>query len=268
MPSSSSILASEPSQKIWPTTDACWRTRRSAGESESRRAASTAWTVSGSVWTSWEPSSRIRLTISSANSGIAAGALGHLRHELPGPVGSGAVAAVGEQGGDQFAGLVAGKRLERDRRRVAPAAAPSRAAVEELVAGQADDQRRPAHPAGEVLDQVEHSLVRPVDVLDASTTGRGGSRPPPPSARPRTGGRASAAGPPTRAFRSTGGHRPAARCRAGRAIVAAIRSGGSSVSASDTHRLDPAVGASSRPARSRRCRRSRTGPRMISPSAQ
>ena len=72
MPSSSSTPASEPSQKVWPTTEACWRTRRSWAESESSRAASTAWTVSGSVWTSCDPSSRIRLTISSANRGLPA----------------------------------------------------------------------------------------------------------------------------------------------------------------------------------------------------
>ncbi len=70
------------------------------------------------------------------------------------------------QRSDQALGVVLGERLEGDRGRVAAAPAPVRAAVEQLVARQADDQQRPAHPAGEVLDQVEHPLVCPVDVLD------------------------------------------------------------------------------------------------------
>ena len=118
----------------------------------------------------------------------------------------------------------------------------------------------PAHPARQVLDQVEHALVGPVDVLDRDHHAAGAGSPPRPASAPRrTGGRASAAGPrlvdagrPSRA-------RPAARCPSGRAIVAASRSGGSSVSASETQRLDPAQELAPRPARSRRCRRSRTG---------
>ena len=60
----------EPSQKVWPTTEACWSSSRSSLRSESRRAASTECTVSGSAWASPAPSSRMRLTISSANSGL------------------------------------------------------------------------------------------------------------------------------------------------------------------------------------------------------
>ena len=165
MPSSSSIPASEPSQKVCPTTEACWRTRRSGADSESRRAASTACTVSGSVWTSCDPSSRIRLTISSANRGLPAERSATWGTSSPWPFGPAAV-PVGEQGGDQLARLVLGQRLERDRGRVAPPAAPARAAVEQLVASQADDQGGAAHPARQVLDQVEHALVGPVDVLE------------------------------------------------------------------------------------------------------
>ena len=61
-----------PPQNVWPTTEACCSTRRSWAESESSRAASTACTVSGSVWTSLDPPSRIRLTISSAKRGLPA----------------------------------------------------------------------------------------------------------------------------------------------------------------------------------------------------
>ncbi len=74
--------------------------------------------------------------------------------------------ALGQERVDQLARAGRRERLERDRRRVAPAAAPAGPAVEKLVAREADHQDGPAHPAREVLDQVEHPLVRPVDVLD------------------------------------------------------------------------------------------------------
>ena len=48
-----------------------------------------------------------------------------------------------------------------------PPSAPTRAKVEQLGAGQADDQqRRLAHPGGEMLDQLEQRLLGPVDVLE------------------------------------------------------------------------------------------------------
>ena len=97
---------------------------------------------------------------------VAARALGDLRARASPLAGLGA-----EQRGDQRAGLLAGERLERDRGRVGPPAAPAGAAVEQLVAGQADDQHRAARPARQVLDQVEHPLVGPVDVLDAKSSG-------------------------------------------------------------------------------------------------
>ena len=47
------------------------------------------------------------------------------------------------------------------------AAAPARVHVEQLGPREAEDQqRRLAHPAGEVLDQLEQRLLRPVDVLE------------------------------------------------------------------------------------------------------
>ncbi len=45
-------------------------------------------------------------------------------------------------------------------------AAPVGAPVEQLVAGEADQQQRGAHPLGEVLDRLEHAVVGPVDVLE------------------------------------------------------------------------------------------------------
>ena len=133
--------------------------------SESSRAASTAWTVSGRASASCDPSSSDAVDHLLGEQRVAAGALGDLRDEVRVAVG-GAAVAVGSSALDQLARLVRRQRLERDRRRVAAAAAPARAALEQLVARQADDQDRAANPAGQVLDQVEHSLVGPVDVLD------------------------------------------------------------------------------------------------------
>ena len=75
-------------------------------------------------------------------------------------------AALAQQRADQRAGVLLGERVEGERGRVQAPAAPPGAAVEELVARQAHEQGRPAGPPGQVLDQVEHALVGPVDVLD------------------------------------------------------------------------------------------------------
>ena len=69
-PSAPAATPTAPCQKVSPTTAACWIRVRSGGVRESRRAASTAWTVSGRASPAPPPSSRIRLTISSANSGL------------------------------------------------------------------------------------------------------------------------------------------------------------------------------------------------------
>jgi hypothetical protein len=76
------------------------------------------------------------------------------------------VGALGHQRRDQLAGLVGRQRLEEDRRRGTAAAAPVRPALEQLVTRQAQDQERRAHPARQVLDQVEHSVVGPMDVFE------------------------------------------------------------------------------------------------------
>ena len=55
----------------------------------------------------------------------------------------------------------------RIERRVELAAGPARSAVEELGAGEADDQHGSVtHPVGEVLDQVEQRRLGPVHVLE------------------------------------------------------------------------------------------------------
>ena len=106
-------------------------------------------------------SSSRRLTISSANSGLPPERSATCGTTSPAPL-----PAARQQRRDQLARLGLGQRLERDRGRVAPAAAPAGAALEQLVAGQADEQQRRPDPARQVLDQVEHSLVGPVDVLE------------------------------------------------------------------------------------------------------
>ena len=59
------------------------------------------------------------------------------------------------------------QRLELDRGRAHAAAAPAGADVEQLGPREADEQqRRLAHPGGEVLDQLEQRLLGPVDVLE------------------------------------------------------------------------------------------------------
>src|SRR5581483_9056381 len=73
---------------------------------------------------------------------------------------------LGERG-DELLALVRLQRLELERRRADAAAAPGRADVEQLRPREAEDEeRRLAHPGGEVLDQLEQRLLAPVDVLE------------------------------------------------------------------------------------------------------
>ena len=88
---------------------------------------------------------------------IAAGALGH---------GGDHVLALGQQGAEQLAGVRLGERVEQQLGGRAASAAPAGPPVEQLVAGEADQHQRRAHPLGEVLDGVEHAVVGPVDVLE------------------------------------------------------------------------------------------------------
>jgi hypothetical protein len=89
--------------------------------------------------------------------GVAPGALHHR-------LGDGL--AGGQQRRDEELGLGGGERLQHQLGRGTTPTAPARPAVEQLVAGQADQHQRCAHPLGEVLDRVEHAVVGPVDVLE------------------------------------------------------------------------------------------------------
>ena len=84
------------------------------------------------------------------------------------------------------------------------------APLEQLVAREAEQQQRRAHPLREVLDHVEHAVVGPVDVLEGEHE-RAPARPSPrrPRAARRRRPRAGARGRPrTRAAARAGGSRP------------------------------------------------------------
>ena len=89
--------------------------------------------------------------------GVAAGALHHRGHER---------AAAGQQGRHERLGVGRAERVEHQLGGRAAPAAPARTPVEQLVAGEADDHERGADPLRQVLDRVEHAVVRPVDVLE------------------------------------------------------------------------------------------------------
>ena len=250
-PSSSASGASEPSQNVRPTTLACCTSRRSNGSSASSRAASTACTVSGQLG---DP---VALLLREAahhllgEQRVAAGALGHLRHQLAaaGPSRPSRAATSSRESS-------AAERVEEQLGGVAPPAAPARAALEQLVAGQADQQQRRAHPLRQVLDRVEHAVVGPVDVLEGQHQRL--------ALRRRLDHRCAATEKNASRIRS-GSPASAGACSAGtsrpsdRAICAAWRSGGSSGSTS----RDVAAELAPRPRRS--CRSPRSPPRRASP---
>ena len=91
---------------------------------------------------------------------VAAGAGGHSLRRLLG------LRVARQEAGHELARLVGAQRVEEDRRRAAAPAAPRGPVLEQLVAGEAQEQQRAADPLRQVLDQVEHAVVGPVDVLE------------------------------------------------------------------------------------------------------
>ena len=74
---------------------------------------------------------------------------------------------VGEEAVGKPSSVRLGERLEEDRRGVQLAAAPARPDVEELGSRDAEEEdRRGTRPVDDVLDEVEHRLLRPVEVVD------------------------------------------------------------------------------------------------------
>ena len=87
--------------------------------------------------------------------------------EQVGPRAAGLQPVARQQRVDQLLAFGRVQRVELDRGRAHPPSAPARAHVEQLGPGEADEQeRRLAHPRGEMLDQLEQRLLGPVDVLE------------------------------------------------------------------------------------------------------
>ncbi len=72
-----------------------------------------------------------------------------------------------EEHAEQLRGLIVGERGEGERGRVELAAAPAGPAFEQLgPCGRDDQERDVAQPVHELVEEVQETLVRPVDVLD------------------------------------------------------------------------------------------------------
>ena len=112
--------------------------------------------------------------------GVERVAVGALDHGLD-DVGRDALDQVRDEGRD----VDVGQRLERQRQRVAPAAAPRRSPIEQLRPGDRHDQDRQVGPGlDERVEEVEQAVARPVQVLEHDRQRARRSRPPrSPSAR-------------------------------------------------------------------------------------
>ena len=157
-----------------PTTEAPSRTRRSAGARRSRRAPMSAWIVAG-IGTSARsdaatqrppchcstPSSTRMATSSSRKSGCPSPA-SRIRSRT-----SGVDLLRPEQVVDELRALLAAERGQREVRRVHPPAPPARPLLRELGPREADHQEwHVPGGAGQVRDEVEQRLLRPVDVVE------------------------------------------------------------------------------------------------------
>ena len=245
-PSARPAAASEPSQKVRPTTAACCTSRRSKGSSASSRAASTACTVSGSSAGLRRPPRRSGAPSPRRTAGCRPSAPPPRARPRRRPGSSAATSSRCR---------AAVERLEQQLRGGPAPAAPARPPVEQLVAREADQHQRRPHPLREVLDRVEHAVVGPVDVLE-----RDHQRPPrgdrlDARAKRREERFAQALGilaPPARA-------RPAPPARAGdRSVRPALGLLAVSPPLAAEELADVVARACSRPARRSRCRRFRT----------
>ena len=71
-----------------------------------------------------------------------------------------------QQGRDETCALLARQRVERQRAEAATTTAPVRPRAQEVGTRRAQEQDRPLDALGELVEEVEHRRVRPVDVLD------------------------------------------------------------------------------------------------------
>ena len=155
--------AIEPSQNVWPTTEAAC-SDAALGPRRASRAAPRAPSAPspGSASVSAAPSSTIRLTISSANSGLPPERSATWSRELARcrpPLAEQRARPVRWPGSRSSGSSVDRGRVERGRR-------PSRAGGRAARRGPGRRSAPGRGPARQVLDQVEHPLVGPVDVLD------------------------------------------------------------------------------------------------------
>ena len=157
-----------PHQNTWPITAARCRTERSRGSSRSSRAASTAWTVSGTRIDSTSVSACRRPSRSTSRALLDE----HAQHLLEEERVAAGCAADGVGGVlverareilEQLPRVVALQRRQLDRRR----SGPRRPQLREIAAGEAaDENRRVPSPAREVLDQIKKRRLRPLDVVE------------------------------------------------------------------------------------------------------
>ena len=170
---------------------------------------------------------------------VAAGALGDLRDDL-GACRSSAPGISAATSSRVSSAVSGSSEIVVALRRPPPQPGP---ALEQLVARQADQQQRAAHPARQVVDQVEHPLVGPVDVVDREhQRAAAGDRLDRRRGPPRTAPRASAGDRRRLRPDSSGGSIPS-----GIASSAALRSPASGSPISLHQRLDARAGASPTP---------------------
>ena len=160
--SAGSSSSSAPRQNTRPMSEPCRSTERQSGGRRSMRAAISACTVSGIRAEAPSPCSASSRIVSSTKSGLPSVLSRSARLTA-----SGSSHLLGQRV-DELLGLGERQRAELDRDRTASAATPRRSRLEQLRAGEAHDQHRGVvDPVGEVLDEVEQRLLRPVDVLEA-----------------------------------------------------------------------------------------------------
>ena len=163
---------------VWPRTAASWRIDRSAGASRSSRAATRAWSVGG---TSRAPMSAAPSGLPTATSRAAVLGQAAAREQHPDRldrVQREAVGALDDPRGDrlrqsrdhpveQLAHRRVRQRVEAHRDRATAVRAPAGPPLEELGAGQGqdEDRARPA-PVEQVFEEVEQAVIGPLEVLD------------------------------------------------------------------------------------------------------
>ncbi len=164
-----SMAATAPGQKTRPTTAASWTSALTSGARVSRRAAISPCTVSGTGMSGTaapSPLGRQALVGEQAREllGVQGVAAGPLQQQGLDPDGQHRPA---HQGGHQPRRLQVGQRPQRDPGRRRAAVAPARVPFQQLGAGRGHDQQGQAGGAlDQVLEELEHRRVGPVQVLD------------------------------------------------------------------------------------------------------